>query len=199
MHKEPNHRGYTIRAAERHELEAITAFGKGLVGNSHIDVETLRRRFDINANIVTCLFSDNGAEHERLLGYFIAYPLTGEADKKIRDLSILNGRGISDDDLLPAFSEATALYLGMLGARGGRANGLIVEALMAQWATLLDKGKLMTVHARGATRDGNRFLDRFGFQPLPSPSEVSSVSLKNIGASSRLKRHLESARGKLCR
>lgn len=182
---------FVAEFAASKDLPKIRSFGHSLVGDSHIDLETLKRRHHINPHIVTCLYSADESSTKELLGYYIMYPLTLEAYSDIHCLKILNGRGIQDNHISSSFSDAAALYVGMAGGKGGHADGYVIDEMLEQISAILHSGNLKAVCTRGATPDGERVIRNFGFQKLAEPSEISCLPLnKTVLASKRIKRHL---------
>lgn len=182
---------FVAEFASFNDLPMVAEFGRSLVGESHIDLETLERRHNINPQIVTCLYSANDPRKESLLGYYIMYPLTIDAYSDIQCINIINGRGIKDCHISKSFSDAAALYIGMAGGVGGHADGYVIEEMLEQISATLHSGHLKAVCTRGATPDGERVIRNFGFQKLAEPSEISCLYLnKSVLSGKRIKRHL---------
>lgn len=182
---------FSAEFASREDLKEVEAFGRSLVGDSHVDLETLKRRHRINPHIVTCLYSNNTGDKEGIIGYYILYPLTLDAYKGIHCTEIVNGRDIQDQHISPSFSDAAALYIGMLGGAGGHADGYVIEEMLEQISAILHAGNLKALCTRGTTPDGKRVVQSFGFQKLSEPSEISCLPVtREVLASKRIKRHL---------
>jgi len=183
---------YKVEFASLSDLKEIAAFGRSLVGDSHIELDILERRYKINQQIVTCLFNDSeSSESRNILGYYILYPLTSEAYSKIHQADIINGRGIKDEHICASFLDATALYIGMAGGEIGHATGYVIEEMIGQISHILHSNKLKAVCTRGATGDGIKAVNSFGFQKLSEPSEISCILISNeILLNKRIKRHL---------
>lgn len=190
-YREKLRRNFVPKFATLEELPGVTDFGYSLVGDSHIDLETLKRRYSINSHIVTCLYSADDTKSTELLGYYIMYPLSLEAYTDIHSIRILNGSDIKDHHITPSFSDAAALYIGMAGGKEGHAEGYVIDEMLEQISTILYNGKLKALCTRGATPDGKRVIRNFGFQKLADPSEISCLLLnKEVLSNKRIKRHL---------
>tara|TARA_B100000214_G_C23928714_1_gene609648 strand:+ start:506 stop:1351 length:846 start_codon:yes stop_codon:yes gene_type:complete len=173
------------------DLPKIVDFGRSLVGDSHIDLETLSRRHGINDKIVTCLYSSPKTDKRELLGYYIMYPLTLEAYKDIHTVNIKNGRDLKDRHISKNFTDAAALYIGMAGGKGGHAEAYVIDEMLEQIGELLHRGHLKALCTRGATKEGKEAIRKFGFQKLADPSEISCLPLsKDVLEEKRIKRHL---------
>lgn len=156
------------------DLKEAVAFGKSLVGESHIDIDTLVRRHRVNSQILTCIRTSSQKE---LRGYFILYPLTQEAYLDICALKLVNGRDIKDHHIASARTEASALYIGMAGATGVYVKGLVLKEMIQQVNDVMSFKNLKAVCTRGATKDGKRVCQTFGFKPLDYPSEIAMLSV----------------------
>lgn len=166
------------------ELKEAVNLGQSLVGSSHIDYQTLERRFGICHEIVHGIYS---SPDKSLKGYFILYPLSSSACDAINDRKIINGRGILDEHIEPGFDRASGLYIGMVGATNPTAKGMVLRALLFQLQTITGKGYLKYVYTRGATNAGHRVIAHYGFHALGSPSEIQRLCMdKGAGLSDRL-------------
>jgi len=183
---------YKVEFAKETDLKEVASFGRSLVGDSHIDLETLEVRYKINPQIVTCLFkeTENISSHT-LIGYYILYPLTSEAYDGIHRTDIINGRDIKEEHICSSFLDATVLYIGMAGGEAGHATGFVIEEMIEQISHILHSKKLKAVCTRGATDEGVKAVNNFGFQKLSEPSEISCILISNETLSNeRIKRHL---------
>lgn len=183
---------YIVEFSSEIELRNVVTLGRSLVGDNHIDLDTLNRRYKINPNIVTCIYSiDNKGNKEQIIGYYILYPLTIEAYFEIHNTNIKNGRDIKDKHIATSFLNAAALYIGMAGGIGGHADGYVIEEMLEQISPILYNGNLKSVCTRAATKDGNRIVSNFGFQKLAEPSEISCLPInRELLLNKRIKRHL---------
>ena len=166
---------YKSQFATLDSLNEIYNFGNSLVGDSHIDLPTLKRRFNINSQIITCIYSDNDDSGTQLTGYYILYPLNLDAFTDIVGGTIINGRGIQDHHICSSFMDASALYIGMLGGLNRHASAQIIDAMLKNLSALLSLPKLKAIFTRGATNDGKRVVNKYGFQKLADPSEISCI------------------------
>lgn len=166
-----HHKKYTIRSALPNEISGIVRLGEELVGNAHIPNETLMERFSKNQNIITCLHEATHPTY--LIGYFILYPLTNECIEGIESLDIVNGRDIRLDHIANDILQSSGLYIGMIGGRGGFANGYVVKELMRSINSISNTHGIDRLYARGVTANGKKILNRLGMKRLPEPSEIS--------------------------
>lgn len=178
---------YVVRYPPADDIEKVVALGTLLVGDYHIDAATLRRRYAINNEIITCLYESNS---DRLLGYFILYPLNADAFRRIVAGDIRNGRGILDKHLCRAFGHASAIYIGMVGGVKTHAEGYVMQELLERVRLLIMDPKLKAIFTRGATSDGQRVVKSYGFQKLPTPSEISVLyNNEELPTHPRIRRH----------
>jgi hypothetical protein len=178
---------YFVDYASSHDINEIVALGVKLVGENHIDGQTLKRRYSINPKIITCLYSPS----RELIGYFIIYPLTKSALNEIVAGSLRNGRDIRDEHLCKRFENAAALYIGMAGGIGMHAEGYVVSELLETLRILTRNKSVKAIFTRGATQDGIRVANSYGFQKLASPSEISVLfNSDDLLNHPRVRRHL---------
>ncbi|MFA6014116.1 MAG: hypothetical protein WC742_03540 [Gallionellaceae bacterium] len=184
---------YFVKHPSEQEIDNIVNFGKRLVGENHIDTETLKRRFSINPKIISCLYDSKSGNN--LIGYFIIYPLTTAALANISKGKVLNGKGITDKDICKRFENAAALYIGMVGGVGVHAEGYVVNELLNTLRFHIQNEKIKAIFTRGATADGKRAVDIFGFQRLAHPSEISMLTNSpDLFTHPRILRHLKDIR-----
>jgi hypothetical protein len=183
---------YDPEFASFDDLPELVSFGRRLIGDSHIDLETLQARFNKNNKIATCIFSGKEMpENRTLIGYYMIYPLTLEAYKRIHGLEILTGKGLREEHLSESFYDAAALYIGMAGALEGHAEGYVIDEMLNQIGSILHSGELRAICARPATEKGKSVMLKFGFQPLASPSEIFCLPLhEELLNSPRIKKRL---------
>ena len=110
---------YLVEFSSYDELTEVVKLGGYLVGDSHIDLATLKRRFSVNPNIVTMLYKNTNGSCGELIGYYILYPLNQTGYMEIMSLNSINGRSIDDTHISRSFNEAVALYIGMAGGVDG--------------------------------------------------------------------------------
>lgn len=154
------------------ELKAAVTLGHSLVGTSHIDYQTLERRFGICNEIVQGIYCET---EKCLKGYFILYPLSASACDAINHREIVNGRGILDEHFETGFNTASGVYIGMVGATSLSAKGLILKELLSLIQQIMEKGCVQYVYTRGAMPSGHRVISDYGFQNLGYPSEIQSL------------------------
>ncbi len=178
---------YVVRYPAADDIDKVVALGTLLVGDYHIDAATLRRRHAINNEIITCLYETNS---DRLLRYFILYPLNADAFRRIVAGDIRNGRGILDKHLCREFGHASAVYMGMVGGVKTHAEGYVMQELLERVRLLIMDPRLKAIFTRGATSDGLRVVKSYGFQKLPPPSEISVLyNNEELPTHPRIRRH----------
>ena len=120
------------------------------------------------------------------------YPINDTALEKINNSEILNGRGIIDAYIMPDYSDFSALYIGMLGGKGLYGEGFAIKELLSRINYLSSNNLIRSIFTRGATSDGKRSLDNFGFKKISKESEISFLNFDiNILDNNRINRHIK--------
>lgn len=167
---------YFLTYVDYDEIDELVLKGQSLVGQNHVSAEVLKRRYEINSEIITGLYDIKTKE---FLGYFILYPLNEKAHQKIISLEIINGKDIKDHHVVDNFEDATCIYIGMVGALNKRVNSGVIIEFIRKIENIAKIGKLESVFTRGATPSGIRMIEDIGFQKLKDPSEISIIKKIN--------------------
>lgn len=163
---------YFLTYVDYEDIDELVLKGQSLVGQSHVSAEVLKRRYEINSEIITGLYDIKTKE---ILGYFILYPLNEKAHQEIVNLEIINGKDIKDHHIVDNFEDATCIYIGMVGALNKRVNSGVIIEFVRKIENIAHLGHLKSVFTRGATPSGIQMIENLGFQKLQDPSEISFI------------------------
>ena len=180
---------YILRWCSKKEFDSVYEFGFKLVGDSHIGLNTLKKRYKINQEIVRGIFDQDN----NLFGYYIVYYLNKEAIDDINACKIINGRGLTDDKFSSVASEASGLYIGMLGVVAFKARLYLIKDLLEVINDLKIYGCLSSVYTRGATTKGKRIINDFGFEFIGNDSEISFLRFDKESSKNKFLKHLQSS------
>jgi hypothetical protein len=163
---------YYLKSVSYDEIDDLVLKGHSLVGHNHVGASVLKRRYNLNGEIITGLYDIKTKE---LLGYFILYPLNEKAHQEIISLDIINGKGIEDHHIVDNFEDATCIYIGMVGALNKRVNSGVIIEFIRRIENIAQLGNLESVFTRGATPSGIQMIKNLGFQRIKDPSEISYI------------------------
>jgi hypothetical protein len=168
---------YDVISGQSKCLKELCRIGHKLIGDNHIDEETLKLRLSKNNRIVKIIKSLRNNK-KGISGYYIAYPISKDADNLLQKKFIRNGKEIRDEQILTDFSRAHAIYISMVAGRNIHSKAFSLYVLRKDLTEYIEKyRKIKKLYAKPSTKDGLRILTKYGFEPLGDGTEVWSYNI----------------------
>ena len=102
-----------------------------------------------------------------LVGYFIVYPLTQHAVRRIQRRQIASAAEFSPADLAPSGQGSAGSYIAVIWATGpAHMRRSVIAALVEHLAGMHGHGMARSMFARPVTSKGRALLEQYGFRPL---------------------------------
>jgi hypothetical protein len=161
-----------LSAGEPRDVPEVCALGQSAI-EGHVLASTLHRRMARQPDVLTCV---RAAPDGPILGYSIAYWLTGAAFDRILSGAIQSGADLTTEDLARPSEPVAACYLGMIWraplAYGSRGPSPTTTLLLSHLHDQCRRRAVTVMVARPASPAGRRLLESLCLRPIGPEHEL---------------------------
>ena len=144
--------------SRRDELKALHDFGEDDFGRVSA-LSLMEGLYDKHPKSFWSVRSAVGSEDQKLVGYFIMYPLSQRSCVAVEQ-GRLTGLNLAHSDITTSFKKARGIYVGAVYGISLRPQAVALEGLKNQLAVY---GARLPFYARPVSPDGKRIMTKYGF------------------------------------
>lgn len=160
---------YSAEKLRKSDIPALRKFMVDRLGPDMLSVAETYKLYERNPNMFFGIYEEKKplfgfSNTRRLVGHFSLVPITEDAQRLLKQ-NQLKGTQFTTEYMAPVRKKPAGFYIGGIIARGTRARGQTMGALLARIA-LEAKRKSPHFYTRPISPDGMRLTMKYGFEPV---------------------------------